>query len=90
MLVRDPAWDLISVPVESDGKFAIDGLPPETYAIKFAAKEFEIDGKGVPYQLLGPQSLGLRLRESVEDLHIPLIATDVPRSKPDEANRKVK
>ena len=90
MLVRDPAWDLISVPVESNGKFTVDGLPPETFAIRIASKGFEIDGKGIAYQLLGPQSLGLRLHESVEDLHIPLVASDAPRSKPEEANRKDK
>jgi hypothetical protein len=72
-LGRDPAWDLIAAPVGKDGSFAIDGLPPEAYEIRIAAKGFEIDGGRLPYQVLSEQSFGLRLRQSIEDLRIPVI-----------------
>ena len=43
-LERDPAWDLIKVPVASDGSFRINGLPPsEVYEIRIASKKFELD-----------------------------------------------
>jgi hypothetical protein len=29
-LGREPAWDLVAVPVAEDGSFAAEGLPPET------------------------------------------------------------
>jgi hypothetical protein len=72
VLIRDPAWDLIAVPVEKDGRFVIEGLPPETYHVEVVAKGFEIDGSRLSYQLLGPRAFGLHFRESVEDLRIPL------------------
>jgi hypothetical protein len=80
MLGRDPVWDLIAVPLDKDGRFVIEGLPPETYEVEVVAKGFEIDGTRIPYQMLGKQSFGLRLRESIEDLRIPLV-----RSQPSNA-----
>jgi hypothetical protein len=72
-LGRDPAWDLIAVPVAKDGTFAAEGLPPETYEVRVAAKGFVIDGARLPFQVLRGQSFGVRLRESIADLHIPLV-----------------
>lgn len=69
---RDPAWDLIAAPVDKDGRFVVEGLPPETYHVRVAAKGFAIDGARVPYQMLQGGSFGLRLRESIDDLRIPL------------------
>ena len=71
-LGREPAWDLISVPVDSEGNFAIDGLPPETYQVRLVAKKTSIDGTRLPFQMLGENQFGIRLRQSVEDLVIPI------------------
>jgi len=69
---RDPAWDLIAVSVAKDGTFAVEGLPPETYEVRVAAQGFVIDGTRLPFQVLHAQSFGMRLRESVADLRIPV------------------
>jgi hypothetical protein len=73
MLHREPAWDLIAVPVAADGQFAIDGLPPESYEVRVAARGFEIDAGRTNHQVVKADSIGIRLRESVEDLRVPLI-----------------
>lgn len=73
-LGRDPAWDLIAVPVAADGGFVAEGLPPETYEVRVAIKGLAVDGTRLPFQVLGEQSFGLRLREGVSDLTIPLTA----------------
>ncbi len=70
VLGRDPAWDLISIPIQEDGSFAIDGLPPETYAITVSARELQIVSDKLPYQPLGPQSFGVLLNSSIKDLVI--------------------
>jgi hypothetical protein len=72
VLDRRPAWDLIAVPVTADGRFVIEGLPPETYEVVVHAKGFEIDAGRINYQLIKANSIGLRLRESVDGLQIPL------------------
>jgi hypothetical protein len=82
VLGRDPAWDLIAVPVAADGRFVIDGLPPETYKVRVAAKGFDLDGTRMPYQMLRDQAFGLRLRESVEDLLIPLVRGEPSGDRP--------
>ena len=69
---REPAWDLSSTPVKADGTFVMEGLPPETYSIRLVAKGYEIDGSGLPYQMLQGGSFGLHLSESIGDLRIPL------------------
>jgi uncharacterized GH25 family protein len=71
---REPAWDLSSTLVKPDGRFAMEGLPPETYAIRLVAKGYEIDGSRLPYQILEGGSFGLHLSESIGDLRIPLKA----------------
>jgi len=81
-LDRDPAWDMIEAPVDKDGHFIIDGLPPETYEVRIDAKGYEIDGTRMHYQVLEHGTFGLRLRVSTEDVRIPLVQT-----QPSSANR---
>jgi hypothetical protein len=71
LLGREPAWDLISIPVREDGRFEIDGLPPETYVIHVAAEGMKLSD-ALPYQTLDDQSFGLRLERSQQDLRIPI------------------
>lgn len=80
-LGREPAWDLIAIPIEKDGSFVAEGLPPETYNVHIAAKGFDVDPDRLSYQVLGPQRFGIRLRESLADLKIPLIANP-PKPNP--------
>lgn len=69
---RDPAWDLVSVAVDEDGRFEINGLPPETYAVRLGDRSLVIDDQRVRYQMLRDSSFGLRLRKSMNDLKIPV------------------
>lgn len=69
---REPAWDLISVPVAPDGTFAVTGLPPETYEIKVGSRELVIDHGATDRQLLSPTSVGVHADESITDLIIPV------------------
>jgi hypothetical protein len=73
---REPAWDLIGISVQQDGSFEIAGLPPETYEIRVGDRELVIAADQVPYQMLSEASFGLRLRESVENLDIPVRARE--------------
>jgi len=74
VLGREPAWDLISVEVQADGSFAIEGLPPESYTVYVTAKNTKLVST-LPYQVLGDREFGLRLDESLTDLRIPLMNT---------------
>lgn len=71
-LGRDPAWDLIGVPVQDDGSFEATGLPPETYEIRIGSPKLEIVADEVRYQMLSDASFGVRLRHSIDDLVIPV------------------
>lgn len=71
-LGRDPAWDLIGIPVQEDGSFEASGLPPETYEIRIGNGELAIVADEIPYQMLTEASFGLRLRNSIDDLVIPV------------------
>jgi hypothetical protein len=73
---RDPAWDLIGVTLQNDGSFEVTGLPPETYEIRVGDRELVIVADQVPYQMLSEASFGLRLRDSISDLVIPVRAKD--------------
>lgn len=61
---RDPAWDLISSPLNADGTFEIVGLPPETYAVSVVGRGLQIVTENFPFQMLGPQSFGVHLSAS--------------------------
>ena len=71
-LGRDPAWDLIAIPVADDGSFSIAPLPPETYVIHVVAKGFEVDPSSLEYQSIDAKSFGIRIEESIKNLTIPL------------------
>ena len=72
VLGRDPAWDLISIPMNTSGEFEISGLPPEVYEIHVVAKGWEIDPTKSRYQILHQSSIGLRLRGSRDNVEISL------------------
>lgn len=70
---RDPAWDLISIPVEPDGSFEVLGLPPESYELSLRAKGLKIDPKRLKFQTIEDgDSFGLRLEKSLDNVLIPL------------------
>jgi len=69
---RDPAWDLISVPIATDGRFQIRGLPSETYTLGLAADNLQIESARLKYQSLGNNQFGIRLKASLDSLVIPL------------------
>lgn len=71
-LGRDPAWDLISVDIDADGRFEIGALAPETYEVRMQLKGLALDAEELNYQLLNQQSFGIRLTSSLDDLRIPL------------------
>jgi hypothetical protein len=85
VLIRNPAWDLIEIPVREDGHFEISGLPPEAYELRIAARGYCIK-PSIPYQLLSDQSFGLSLKESIETLRIPVQASSEP-PKPSSAKQ---
>lgn len=69
---RDPAWDLIAIPVASDGSFSIDGLPPETYELDLRSQDLVIVAKDINRHLLSTTSIGIYADESITDLIIPV------------------
>lgn len=69
---RDPAWDLIDVPVEPDGRFKIDNLPMEAYQISFNSKDWVLDQSNSDYMVTGPKSIAWGLTEDREGLLVPL------------------
>jgi hypothetical protein len=71
-LGRDPAWDLIEVPVQADGSFTIDNLPSETYSIRVNGKEWIIDEGKSNYHLESARSFAWALTKDKTDLEIPL------------------
>ncbi|MEJ7594035.1 MAG: carboxypeptidase-like regulatory domain-containing protein [Planctomycetaceae bacterium] len=71
-LGREPAWDLIEIPVASDGSFEAAGLPPETYEIRVGSRDLVIVPNKLKYQMLSESSFGVHVTSSVEDLIIPV------------------
>ena len=49
-LGRDPAWDLIAVPVAEDGTFSCRTPPARDLRLNVVAKGFEVDLSGLKYQ----------------------------------------
>lgn len=75
-LGRDPAWDLIGIPVHEDGTFEATGLPPETYEIRLGNRDLVIVAKQMPYQMLSDASFGLRLSNSIDNLLVTIEAKE--------------
>lgn len=71
---RDLAWDWCDVATESDGSFAIRGLPPEVLTVSVMAKGFAVDISRLKFQSMGANRFALRLKEDRKDLVIPLRA----------------
>jgi protocatechuate 3,4-dioxygenase beta subunit len=71
-LDRNPAWDLIEIPVDRDGRFELTGLPAETYTVRLTAPGWKLDAKPLQFQGLNEASFGVRLDESLSDLVIPI------------------
>ncbi|MCA9185478.1 MAG: hypothetical protein R3E01_21685 [Pirellulaceae bacterium] len=69
---RDPPWDLVAVSVNADGTFVAKGLPPETYEIRLSHQGLLIADEKTRFQSLGPNSFGIRLHHSIDDLAIPV------------------
>jgi hypothetical protein len=69
---RDPAWDLISVDIQKDGRFEIGGLPPEVYQLRLVTPGLEIDSSRLNYQSTGPNQFAIALKDSLDDLKIPV------------------
>lgn len=69
---REPAWDLIGIPVKQDGSFAATGLPPETYEIRIGDRSLVVVSDNFRYQMLGASSFGVNARESIDNLVIPV------------------
>ncbi len=72
VLGRDPAWDLIAVPIAADGRFEIAGLPPEVYEVSLSGIGATLDASRLPFQVLDQNSFGLRLTKSMSELVVPL------------------
>lgn len=69
---REPAWDLIGIPVDPDGTFEATGLPPETYQIRLGDRNLVVAADRIKYQMLSDQSFGIHVAKSMEDLVIPV------------------
>lgn len=74
-LSRNPAWDLIEVAVDTDGRFSIAGLAPETYEVILNAKDLRIDTASQRFQMIRPNSIGIRLKQSLDDIVINLTSS---------------
>lgn len=69
---RNPAWDLIATQVQPDGSFTASGLPPETYEIRVGSRSLVLEPEELGYQVLGDQSFGIHVEDSVTGLVIPV------------------
>jgi uncharacterized GH25 family protein len=75
-LGRHPAWDLISVPVSSDGSFRVEGLPPEVYEIRLASDQFDLDAGRIDTLLWTEKSIKLFVEKSIDDFMLPVTAIE--------------
>lgn len=69
---RDPAWDLIKVPIEKDGAFQVDGLPPEVYEIRLSASQFELDADKIDALLWTEKSIKRLIDEPSDTISLPI------------------
>ena len=69
---RRPAWDLLSVKTDHEGRFELDNLPSETYDIHFRDDDWIIDETRVNYHLTNERGLAWGLRSDKPDLDIPM------------------
>jgi hypothetical protein len=83
LLRRDPAWDSIRIPVESDGSFHISGLTPEVYEIGIAGKSCELDAERMDSPLWTEKSIKRLIDQSTRDFVLPVRV--VSRNIPDLA-----
>ncbi|TWU46038.1 Dioxygenase [Novipirellula aureliae] len=89
-LDRMPAWDLIEVPVDDDGRFEMTNLPPETYEVRLKVKGFALDHEKMNYQLIDSTTIAVRLDKSIEDIDVwmrPLDADETALDQQSSAER---
>ncbi len=87
---RRPAWDLLSVKTDNEGRLELDGLPSETYDIHFRNDDWIIDELKANYHLTNERGLAWGLRSNKLDLDIPVrrLSKDEPRfGSPNETAR---
>jgi len=75
-LKRNPAWDLIKVPVANDGFFRIDGLPPEVYEIRLASDQFDLDAGKIGSLLWTEKSIKRLIDKSISDIVLPISSVE--------------
>jgi hypothetical protein len=71
-LGRDPAWDLIELPVDTTGRFEITDLPSEGYEVHMMSAGWGVDLSQMPFQPIRENTFALYLDRSREDLRIAL------------------
>lgn len=85
---RDPAWDLIKVPVATDGSFRIDGLPPEVYEISLSSNQFDLDADKIDSILWTEKSIKRLIDKSISDVALPI--RQIERGNPDMVRKGAK
>ena len=80
---RDPAWDLINVPVATDGSFRIDGLPPEVFEVCLASNQYDLDADRIDSMLWTEKSIKRLIDRSISDVVLPIqrINRGIPESE---------
>lgn len=83
-LNREPAWDMIKIPVGSDGSFRIDGLPPEVYEIYVRTAHYELDADKIDSLVWMNNSIKRLIDKSYLDYELPIRRIDqtVPNLEP--------
>jgi protocatechuate 3,4-dioxygenase beta subunit len=88
-LGRDPAWDLIELRVDDDGRFGISQLPPESYEVQvifpgwnYGEPRWQPNLSQINFQGVRHGAFGVRLTTDLEDIRIPMVFVD---PKPSES-----